>query len=36
MKGYKPVMSFGEDIAEMYVGAQRGDEAAAGLARRWS
>ena len=29
MKGYKPIMSFGEDIAETYRDAQRGDEIAA-------
>ena len=29
MKNYEPVMSFGEDVAEMYGNVQRGDEAAA-------
>jgi SAM-dependent methyltransferase len=29
MKGYKPVMSFGEDVAQMYRDVQRGDESAA-------
>jgi SAM-dependent methyltransferase len=29
MKGYEPIMSFGEDIAEMYRDVQRGDEMAA-------
>ncbi len=29
MKGYKPVMSFGEDVAKKYRDIQRGDEAAA-------
>jgi SAM-dependent methyltransferase len=29
MKGYKPVMSFGEDVAQMYRDIQRGDELAA-------
>jgi len=29
MKGYQPVMSFGEDVAEMYRDVQRGDEIAA-------
>jgi SAM-dependent methyltransferase len=29
MKGYKPIMSFGEDVAEMYRDVQRGDEMAA-------
>ena len=29
MKDYEPIMSFGEDVAEMYVGRQRGDETAA-------
>ncbi|MCH8850238.1 MAG: class I SAM-dependent methyltransferase [Chloroflexi bacterium] len=29
MKNYEPVMSFGEDVAEMYGAVQRGDEAAA-------
>ncbi len=29
MKGYEPSMSFGEDVAEMYRDAERGDEAAA-------
>ncbi|MDP9237453.1 MAG: class I SAM-dependent methyltransferase [Chloroflexota bacterium] len=29
MKSYKPVMSFGEDVAEMFDDAQRGDEIAA-------
>ena len=28
MKNYEPVMSFGEDVAEMYGAVQRGDEAA--------
>jgi SAM-dependent methyltransferase len=26
MKGYEPIMSFGEDVAEMYQDVQRGDE----------
>jgi SAM-dependent methyltransferase len=29
MKNYRPVMSFGEDVAEMYRDVQRGDEVAA-------
>jgi SAM-dependent methyltransferase len=29
MKGYEPVMSFGEDVAQMYRDVQRGDEIAA-------
>ena len=29
MKGYEPVMSFGEDVAQMYRDVQRGDEMAA-------
>jgi SAM-dependent methyltransferase len=29
MLGYEPIMSFGEDVAEMYRDAQRGDELAA-------
>jgi SAM-dependent methyltransferase len=29
MKGYEPIMSFGEDVAEMYRDVQRGDELAA-------
>jgi SAM-dependent methyltransferase len=29
MKGYEPIMSFGEDVAEMYRDVQRGDEMAA-------
>ncbi len=29
MKGYKPVISFGEDVAETYRDVQRGDESAA-------
>ncbi len=29
MKGYKPVISFGEDVAETYRDARRGDESAA-------
>jgi SAM-dependent methyltransferase len=29
MKGYEPIMSFGEDVAEMYRDVQRGDEIAA-------
>jgi len=29
MKGYKPVISFGEDVAETYCDVQRGDESAA-------
>ena len=29
MKGYKPIMSFGEDVAETYRDVQRGDEIAA-------
>jgi SAM-dependent methyltransferase len=29
MKGYEPVMSFGEDVAEMYRDVRRGDEMAA-------
>jgi SAM-dependent methyltransferase len=29
MKGYEPVMSFGEDVAEIYRDVQRGDETAA-------
>ena len=29
MKGYEPIMSFGEDVAEMYRDVQRGDESAA-------
>jgi SAM-dependent methyltransferase len=29
MKGYDPIMSFGEDVAEMYCDVQRGDEIAA-------
>ena len=29
MKNYEPVMSFGEDVAEMYGAVQRGDEVAA-------
>jgi SAM-dependent methyltransferase len=29
MKGYKPLISFGEDVAEMYRDVQRGDESAA-------
>jgi SAM-dependent methyltransferase len=29
MKGYEPVMSFGEDVAQMYRDIQRGDETAA-------
>jgi SAM-dependent methyltransferase len=29
MKGYEPIMSFGEDVAEMYRDIQRGDEMAA-------
>jgi SAM-dependent methyltransferase len=29
MKGYEPIMSFGEDVAEMYGDVQRGDEMAA-------
>ena len=29
MKNYEPVMSFGEDVAEMYGEVQRGDEVAA-------
>jgi SAM-dependent methyltransferase len=29
MKGYEPMMSFGEDVAEMYRDVQRGDEMAA-------
>ncbi|MDQ4128877.1 MAG: class I SAM-dependent methyltransferase [Actinomycetota bacterium] len=29
MKNYEPIMSFGEDVAEMYGDAQRGDELAA-------
>jgi len=29
MKGYEPIMSFGEDVAEMYRDIQRGDEIAA-------
>jgi SAM-dependent methyltransferase len=29
VKNYEPVMSFGEDVAEMYVDLQRGDETAA-------
>src|SRR5262245_32543810 len=29
MKGYEPIMSFGEDVAEMYRDVQRGDEDAA-------
>src|SRR5438046_10523991 len=28
MKGYEPVMSFGEDVAQMYRDVQRGDELA--------
>jgi SAM-dependent methyltransferase len=28
MKGYEPIMSFGEDVAEMYRDVQRGDEIA--------
>src|SRR5918998_3443730 len=29
MEGYEPIMSFGEDVAEMYRDVQRGDEIAA-------
>jgi SAM-dependent methyltransferase len=29
MKGYEPIMSFGEDVAELYRDVQRGDEMAA-------
>jgi hypothetical protein len=29
MKGYEPIMSFGEDVAETYRDVQRGDEMAA-------
>jgi SAM-dependent methyltransferase len=29
MKGYEPIMSFGEDVAQMYRDVQRGDEMAA-------
>ena len=29
MKDYEPIMSFGEDVAEMYRDVQRGDELAA-------
>ncbi len=29
MKNYEPILSFGEEVAEMYIDIQRGDEAAA-------
>ena len=29
MKNYQPVMSFGEDVAQMYIDIQRGDEVTA-------